>query len=415
MRRLTRVLPPTLLAAGLVLAPAAPAQAEDTACSDTPPDEVELAESRGPLPDLLHLDAAHRVATGRGVGVAVVDTGVSPGAPGAGRVDVRVSETVPGVTGRVVDTHGTLVAGLVAGRSEDGDALGVAPDAHVVSIKVADARQGLGDVVNAEDVVTLSSAWVAAGVRRAIALREAHRIGVINLSLNFDEPDPALASAIRDAIARGIVVVASVGNRPEPEGEEPDPETAYEVGEDTVRFPATLPGVIAVTGLGADGTLDPSLVWTGPDVDVSAPVRDVVTVNVGGTTCLIQTSGSSWAAAQVSGLAALVIEEFGPGLTPAQVATRIRATARGALRDSALDGHGMIQPREAVTALLDIAPNGRLDRAAAYDPPAPRIDPPAVAGNPFANLRAGVLWWGMGAGSLLLACLILRPLVARRR
>jgi membrane-anchored mycosin MYCP len=416
MRRLTGTLA-AVLAAGLLVGPAPAAHAEDTACQDTPPDRGEgaLAESRGRLPMLLSLDEAHEVATGKGVGVAVIDTGVAPGARGGGEIDVRRELTASGVPQRIVDSHGTLVGGLVAGRNQEGRALGVAPGAHVVSIKVADARReiavGLNDV---STPVPLTPERVAEAVRTATALRDELNIRVINLSLNLERRASDVEKALRAAIDRGIVVVAAVGNRPQSDREDPDPRTAYRVGEQEVRFPATLPGVIAVTGLGEDDTLDPSLVWTGPEVDVSAPVFDAVTVNRGGTTCLIQTPGTSWAAAQVSGLAALVLDRFG-SLTPAQVATRITATARGALDDSALDGHGMIQPVEALTAQLDIAPDGRLRQPATFQPPQREVAPPTIEGDPFAGMRSSLLWWGLGGGGALVGALLLRPLLARRR
>jgi membrane-anchored mycosin MYCP len=172
--------------------------------------------------------------------------------------------------------------------------------------------------------------------------------------------------------------------------------------------------VIGVTALGQDGTLDPAFVWTGKDVDVSAPVFNAVTVNIGGTTCLLESVASSWAAAEVSGLAALVIEEYGD-LTPAQVATRIKATARGALEDDALDGHGMIQPVEALTAELDIAPDGALRRAPTHQAPQRQLEPPPVEADELAELRTSLVWWGLGAGGALVAALLLRPLRARRR
>lgn len=402
------------LPVGVAVGPVPPAHAEDTVCSDEPPDERELAESRGRLPGLLRLDEAHQIATGRGVGVAVIDTGVEPGASGGGQVDVRRQPTLPGIGPRILDAHGTLVAGLVAGRNEDGDALGIAPGAHVVGIKVADARRTVARDLDEPNVVTLQAGRVADAVRLAVAQRRELDIRVINLSLNFDERDPGLAAAIRDAIGKGVVVVAAVGNRPVDEEGKLDPDEGYEVGEDAVRFPATVPGVIGVTALGQDDTLDPTFVWTGKDVDVSAPVLNVVTVNAGGTTCFLESVASSWAAAQVSGLAALVLDRFG-SLTPAQVATRIAATARGALQDDALDGHGMIQPVEALTAELDIAPDGTLVRAPAYQSPGRELSPPEVEGDQYADQRSSLVWWGLGAGGALVGALLLRPLLARRR
>jgi membrane-anchored mycosin MYCP len=97
------------------------------------------------------------------------------------------------------------------------------------------------------------------------------------------------------------------------------------------------------------------------------------------------------------------------------VATRIEATARGAYADDALDGHGMIQPLEALTAQLRIAPDGTLRRAPAYVAPRGALRQPERPQDVAAESRRTMLWWGIGAGGLVLLGLMLRPLTARRR
>ena len=101
---------------------------------------------------------------------------------------------------------------------------------------------------------------------------------------------------------------------------------------------------------------------------------------------------SSWATAEVSGLAALLFAEY-PNLAPAQVSTRIIATARGAMNDSALDGHGMIQPLEALTADLDIAKDGRLRRAPAYAAPRSEVTAPDPPLDIAEESRETMVWW----------------------
>jgi membrane-anchored mycosin MYCP len=181
-----------------------------------------------------------------------------------------------------------------------------------------------------------------------------------------------------------------------------------------VRFPASHRGVLGVTALDADGDLDPTFVWTGPGTDVSAPAVRALSVTVGGAACGIVDTASSWATAEVSGLAALLLAAD-PSLTPAQVTTRIIATARGAINDSALDGHGMIQPLEALTADLDIARNGRLRRAPAYTEPRTEVTAPEPPRDITDESRRTMLWWALGAGGAILLGLLLRPLTARRR
>lgn len=170
-----------------------------------------------------------------------------------------------------------------------------------------------------------------------------------------------------------------------------------------------------MTALDQDDTLNPDQVLTGPDVDVSAPVVGAMTVNVGGTTCVLQQPRTSWATAEVSGLAALVIDRFGPAITPAEVVTRIEATAQGAYADSALDGHGMIQPVEALTARLAFAKDGSLKQQPGHSQPQHELELPPPSEDQYAGPRRTLMWWGLGAGGVLLGALLLRPLTARRR
>jgi membrane-anchored mycosin MYCP len=399
-----------LLLVGLLVGPVVPSQArvaEPVPCEQSVPDrvEVQVSDGRGALPGKLRLDEAHEIADGSGVAVAVIDTGTHPGGDegGFGSIPVGPGHQTAGAT-RLYDAHGTFVGGLVAGRSPSG-ALGVAPGAEVIPIRVLDAGD---EIATSTDglVRDVSPTAVAAAIRWAVDQRGTSRIRVINLSLNFAEPHPSVTAEIRRALDAGIVVVASVGNRVE--------SATYRPGEDTVEFPATVDGVLGVTALDQDDTVNPDQVLTGPDVDVSAPVVGAMTVNVGGTTCVLQQPRTSWAAAEVSGLAALVIERF-PELAPAEVVTRIEATAQGAYADSALDGHGTIQPVEALTARLAFTKGGALRQQPAHTEPQRDLQLPAPSEDQYVGPRRAVLWWGLGAGGVLLGALLVRPLTARRR
>ena len=265
------------------------------------------------VPTLLRLDEAHRVSRGQGVGVAVIDSGVDTG---TGALDVRGGLSVGGARGgRPEDAHGTIVAGLVAGDDQKRGIVGIAPDAHVVPIRVLD-----GDSEVVDEGLRLEAGNLAAGIREAIKLRNSQNIRVINLSLVLDAPSRAVADAIAAAQKAGILVVSAVGNRP-PDETGTGPADPYKVGEKQVRFPATEKGVLGVTALDAGGDLDPTFVWTGPGTDVSAPAVKALSVTVGGAACGIVDVASSWATAQVSGLAALLFAEDetltpGPGQHP---------------------------------------------------------------------------------------------------
>lgn len=160
-------------------------------------------------------------ATGKGIGVAVIDTGVAGDLP-----DFRVSQTDSRsrvVASAVVNPdaenagdsygHGTLVAGILAGNSgyrASSDALrgkyaGAAPDANIVSVKISD-EHGNATVLDA-----------IYGVQFAVDHQAEHNIRVINLSVESDEAqsyqsDP-LDAAVEAAWFNGIVVVAAAGNR----------------------------------------------------------------------------------------------------------------------------------------------------------------------------------------------------------
>ncbi len=398
------------LGTGLLVPAAAAAPAEDqVVCDRSVRDPGEAPAFQKPddtLATTLRLADAHRISRGQGIGIAVVDSGVDAT---TGMVDVRGGSSVPGVgSGRPEDGHGTIVAGLAAGDSKERGVLGVAPDAHVVPIRVLDA-----DASTSTEGKPLTGDNLAAGIRAATALRDSQQVRVINLSLTLDGMSRPVADAIDAAIAKEILVVAAVGNRPNVSAEGGEAEQ-YEVGEDAVRFPATHDGVLGVTGLDAAGDLDPSYVYTGPGTDVSAPAMHAMSVTVGGGTCLTGDPASSWATAEVSGLAALLFARD-PSQTPAQVATRIMATARGAVNDSALDGHGMVQPLEALTAELDIARDGTLRQTPAYAAPRDEVSAPEPPRDISEESRRTMLWWGIGAGGALLLALLLRPLTAGRR
>lgn len=359
-------------------------------------DLVGEPNKASPIPRLLHLDAAHRIATGRGVMVGVVDTGVASDLP-----DVTVRPDALKITSQpLVDAHGTLLAGLIGG---DGDLKGMAPDATIQSLRVLDTEP------ESEDQIGLESKNVVTAIDKAISLY-GQGLRVINLSFALEKRDPAVEAAIKRATKRGILVVASVGNRPP----EDDGGSSYQYGEDAVKFPATMDQVLAVTSSTHEGEFDPSAVMTGTAVDVSAPALFALTRMPDGSKCFIPDLGSSYATAMVSGLAALLFEEF-PNYSPAQVRTRIEATARGAMNDSTeLYGHGMIQPEEALSAQLRISKNGELTSPDRYVAPRQDLGPAALPEDSGPEQKRTMVWWGMGAGAALLLGLLLRPLLSRR-
>jgi hypothetical protein len=211
----------------------------------------------------------HTVATGRHVAVAVIDSQVDTVNPDlAGQV--AVSDDFAPEPARGGERHGTGVAGIIAAKADNGVGIvGVAPDARLLALRACWQEAG-PEGATVCDSVSLAKALHFAIERRA---------QVINLSL-AGPPDMLLGKLVDVALTRGINVVAAY-----------DPKLPHG------GFPASHPGVIAVA--------DEAVAHPPPGV-YSAPGRAVPTTEPGARWSLVD--GSSYAAAHVSGLMALVRE-----------------------------------------------------------------------------------------------------------
>jgi membrane-anchored mycosin MYCP len=399
---------PVLLAAALATAAvclgaaAVPAYAaEGDACDVTTLiDSERLADTtvRTSAPmERMHVPEAHAVTDGTGVTVAVVDSGIQEGLP----IDVGPKVALPGLSPVLLSGHGSIVAGLVAGPR------GVAPGARVIDVRVLDTETA--DLSRGQQGVT--SQGLAAGIRQLIALRRSTTFGVVNISLSVGEDDPELRAAIKDLVALDVVVVASAGNAPEA-SEASDSFTGTPRSDASV-YPADYPGVLAVSAV-APGNDDPrQYVVPNKDTDVAAPTVGGLSHNVTGQACQVTEVATSWAAAEVSGVVALLRAAF-PGDNPRQVVARLEATAEGS--DEAANpwtGAGVVQAHDALTRTLTLRRDGRVERTVqevgedATAPPAPeRVDL-------FGSSRTLVLWAGLLAGALMALAFILRPLLRR--
>jgi subtilisin family serine protease len=225
----------------------------------------------------------HHVATGRGVVVAVVDSKVEVGHPDLVGQFVANQDFVGGAP-VAAERHGTGIAGVIAAKQDNGIGIaGVAPAARLMALRAC-WQTGPG--------IAASTLCNTLALAKAIHFAIAHRAQVINLSL-AGPPDQLLAALIGVAEARRIAVVAAF-----------DPALPHG------GFPASVEGVIAV----ANDSL-PSF----PSGVYGAPGNDVPTTQPGGTWYLV--NGSSYAAAHVSGLVALLREES-DGAAPRFVAAR---------------------------------------------------------------------------------------------
>ncbi|MFD6531068.1 type VII secretion-associated serine protease mycosin [Streptomyces sp. NPDC060184] len=301
----------------------------------------------------LHTDQAWRTTKGRGITVAVLDTGVDDSHPDlAGGVlpgkDLIGFGAGPG--DKAWALHGTAMAGIIAGHGngpgQSDGVLGVAPEAKILPVRV---------ILESTDAAR-SKARKSRGTALADGIRWAadHGADVINLSLGDDSKsahaDASEDNAIQYALAKGVSVVASAGN-------------SGEKGDST-SYPAAYPGVIAVAAVDKYGT-HASFSTRHWYATVSAPGVDIVVANPDRHYYIEW--GTSAAAAFVSGAVALVRAAH-PGLTPAEIKTLLAKTARDAPAGGRDDthGYGIVDPPAAIAAGGDAAQADGKAAAAGY-------------------------------------------------
>lgn len=242
-------------------------------------------------------------ATGRGVVVAVVDTGVSKVEDLQGTHVLKGASFVPGADTAADDQgHGTHVAGTIAQTTNNGVGVaGVAPGATILPVKVLSGA-GFG-----------SSAWIAAGIDYAVD----EGADVINLSLGGGYSS-IIHNAIKKARDHGVIVVAAAGNS----------------GRQGVGYPGALEETIGVAATGPGGDRAPYSSW-GKGVDIAAPGGDKRTSGGGilqdtidgkGGHVYAEFQGTSMATPHVAGAAAVLL---GTGMAPDAVERTLLDTARG--------------------------------------------------------------------------------------
>ena len=381
---------------------------------------------------MLDLPAAWQLSRGDGQLVAIIDTGVRPGPrlpnvnPGGDYV-----ETTDGLTD--CDGHGTLVAGIVAGQPAADGFSGVAPAARLVAIRAISAkfapRTVGGDPARAQasvEVAALASAIVHAADlgARVINISE-----VTCLPADRGIDQSALGAALRyAAVNKDAVIIAAAGNtaptgsvgdgsgcqsNPLTDMSHPD-DTRNWAGVTSVSTPSWWqPYVLSVGALSARA--EPSkFTMAGPWVGVAAPGEDIVSVSNRDDGGLanglpnerqqeVALSGTSYAAAYVSGVAALVRSKY-PSLAAAQVIQRITGTAHnGARAPSNIVGAGALDPLAALSwELPATSPTGAapVKQIPAPPPPAPKDPTPRIVAF---------------AGAVVLALAVVAAAVAARR
>ncbi len=321
-----------------------------------------------------------KYGTGKGIGVAVIDTGISEDVPDFkdARGNSRIVATA--VTNPVAKNdddrygHGTHVAGIIAGDSNNRDKkdslrgkyVGVAPEADLVSVKVSDEK-GEATILD-----------VIYGLQFVVDFKEKYNIRVVNLSLESSvaesyKTDP-LDAAAEAAWFSGIVVVAAAGNR----GSDPK-AVSYAPGND--------PFVISVGAVDDKGTsklTDDKLAdWSSrgktqdgySKPDVLAPGSGIVS-NLSPRsefasmcpTCIvsgqyIRAGGTSMSAPMVAGLVANMLEHRAE-LTPDRVKGMLMASARN-VPGTGVEAHalGAVKSNATNNPNAGIAPNTFVDKA----------------------------------------------------
>lgn len=253
-----------------------------------------------------HLTELHARTTGKGVLVAVVDSGVAAAHPDL-QGQVAVTRNFVDDHGDVPETHGTEVAGIIAARADNGVGIvGIAPQSRLLALRAC---------AQTDDGAAECSSFALA---RALQFAIERKAQVLNLSLS-GPPDRLLGRLLDAAMARGITAVGAVDTQASDGG-----------------FPASHAGVLAVAEHNADQP---------PAAALLAPGQGIPTTRSDGSWGLV--SGPSFAAAQVSGLVAL-LRQLSPGLKPERLRSVLApATGLGLAAERP-------QPIDACAALLRV-------------------------------------------------------------
>lgn len=281
----------------------------------------------------IHTTAAWGMATGEGVTVAIIDTGVDidhvalTHAISEDRVYNSHSESEDIADVNDDHGHGTHVAGIVAAYSEDDGIYGVAPDADLMIIKA-----------NMDNTGDFTVASLVRGINYAVD----NGADIINMSLGVSYASGAYdieQEAIDNAVAAGVTVICAAGN--------------YK--ESHAGYPAAYDSAIAVSAVGEGFAFASSYSNYGSEIDVAAPGTYIYSTCYNGGYVL--NSGTSMACPVVSGVAALIVsanpdEDY----TPAELRTILQETAMdaGDLGQDDYYGYGIVNAYSAVLGVENL-------------------------------------------------------------
>ncbi|MDQ1555125.1 MAG: hypothetical protein QOI02_127 [Actinomycetota bacterium] len=283
--------------------------------------------------DQYGIRSAWKTSQGKGVTIAVIDTGVDsthPDLAGAvtGGIDFsgRGAKNGQRPVGGEGSDHATMVASLAAGRGTGAGVgvIGSAPKANILSISI-----GFGaGTTDSDDEVAKAVTWAAD-----------HGAKVINMSLtrNTLSWPESWDKAFLHAMQKDVVIVAAAGNRGS--------------GTASVGAPATMPGVLTVAGVDRNGKASLDASAQGITIGVSAPSEQLLGAVPGGG--YVNWAGTSGSTPIVAGVVALVRAKY-PTMNAANVINRIIATAKpaGAKGADPIYGFGLLNADAAVNATV---------------------------------------------------------------
>jgi subtilisin family serine protease len=296
---------------------------------------IETLESRrllawGTYPNLIQQDlvtANYPSITGKGVNIALIDSGVDFNQPnlqgkfwtnpgevaGNGKDDDGdgYADDTRGwdfynndATPEDQNGHGTALAGIIAAKPFTfGGATyaGIAPDAKVIPLKVSDPTGAYSRAFTQRTEKALQ--WVEANYRR-------YNIGIVSMSIRVPDSDYSIiADEVSRLAADGVFMVAAAGQ------EDPNQD---------VHYPAKDPNVFAVSVVEANGTFPLDTVNRGPGIDLLAP-GDGLPILKRGSGATASPLATSYATPHAAAAAAL-LKQINPSFTPAQLSSILKAT-----------------------------------------------------------------------------------------